>query len=440
MPQRRRHAEPRRRRRTTEPKREATEPGPDAPNTDVLRLQREAGNTAVTNLLQRQQQAQARPAGPASFHFQLGPFDSEISTHRQLTALARLTRQQLQDDLSGLPESASVRERVAEWTAWIDFYLPYLEQHADEPLNQTEVDEALRRFQEFGELQHAIHEEKQLPVLESLRQAQRDADAAAEEVEKLKPKFDDALRAAYRTGEESAIKEALHMIGTGLDLGVAMHELSREVAETFAHWMEVELPEVSHFTEGLTKLNKGLAVINLALALTEEKRATELEEGMRQVGVATEIFAAGAAILGAPAHMVLYANLYVVPLTKAIIAQIEHLVDVFHEENVQWVEFSGELYRPSVEPGGEPMFDFMIAVMHAESVEDAPAITGGVKDYFLDHREQLEAGAGEEVPTSGWWFWRKLDTSEARDWVFTNRTRVWAMFYGSMKVPEKKKR
>jgi ribosomal protein S21 len=441
MSHERRHREPGRRRQQLKAT-NATAARPDVGTREVLRLQREVGNAALGTVLGRQPAAPAQTDKPASFHFQLGPFNSEISTHSQLAALARLTRAQLQDDLKDLPEAsrASVADRVAEWTAWIDFYLPYLEKQGDSPLKQTEVDEALKRFREFTELQGAIAQEKQRPVVEKLRQAKNDADAAAGEAEKLKPRSDDALRAAYRSGEESAIKEALHMSGTALDLGVAMHELSREISESIAHYMEVELQEVSHLTEWLTKVNKGLAAINLALALTEEKRATELEEGMRQVGLATEAFAAGAAILGAPAHMVLYANLYVVPLTQAIIKQIEHLVDVFHQENVEWVEFSGELYRPSVEPGGDAMFHFMIDVMHSKSSEEVPPITGGVKDYFLDHRGPLEEGAEEEVPTSGWWFWRKLDTAEARAWVFNHRQRVWAMFYGSMKVPEKKAR
>jgi hypothetical protein len=47
----------------------------------------------------------------------------------------------------------------------------------------------------------------------------------------------------------------------------------------------------------------------------------------------------------------------------------------------------------------------------------------------------LEAGAGEEVPTEGWWFWRDLSTERARRWLFNNRDRVWGMFYGSRSVP-----
>jgi hypothetical protein len=62
-----------------------------------------------------------------------------------------------------------------------------------------------------------------------------------------------------------------------------------------------------------------------------------------------------------------------------------------------------------------------------------------VQEYIFDHREKLEIGAESEVPTEGSWFWKKLDGSEGRRWLFANRKRVWAMFYGSMKVPASKR-
>jgi hypothetical protein len=277
-------------------------------------------------------------------------------------------------------------------------------------------------------------------VLKALRQARDEAATVEEELKALQPELDDGLRAAYRSGKDSAIETATHMIGTSLEIGHAIQHLSREITEEFAKWKEIHLPEVSRFTEGLGLLAKGLAVINLAFALTEEKRATELEEGMRLVGLAGETFAAGVSILDAPAPMVLYANLYLMPAIKIIMAQIGQLVEIFHKENVEWVKLTGELYRCNVEPGGCSMFDFMLKVMRAGSDQDVPVLVDPVKKYLMDHREQLEAGTDEEIPTTGWWFWRDIESGEARKWMFAHRRRIWAMFYGSMPVPEQRGR
>ena len=90
---------------------------------------------------------------------------------------------------------------------------------------------------------------------------------------------------------------------------------------------------------------------------------------------------------------------------------------------------------PNAEPGGQEMFDLMVKVMHAEDESGFPALPGGVQEYLFDHRDKLSTGAEAEVPTEGILFWKKLDGPAGRRWLFAHRQRVWAMFYGSMKVP-----
>jgi hypothetical protein len=84
------------------------------------------------------------------------------------------------------------------------------------------------------------------------------------------------------------------------------------------------------------------------------------------------------------------------------------------------------------------MFDLMVKVMHAGDESGFPALPSGVKEYLFDHREKLSIGAEAEVPTEGSLFWKHLDGAAGRRWLFDNRMRVWAMFYGSMKVPDGK--
>ncbi len=80
------------------------------------------------------------------------------------------------------------------------------------------------------------------------------------------------------------------------------------------------------------------------------------------------------------------------------------------------------------------MLKFMVELVHAGSAESAPALTEDVKEYLIDNREKLEAGVEEKVPTTGR-LGRELDSERAREWMFYNRSRIWAMFYGSMEAP-----
>ena len=41
------------------------------------------------------------------------------------------------------------------------------------------------------------------------------------------------------------------------------------------------------------------------------------------------------------------------------------------------------------------------------------------------------SGGTLEMPTTGFWLWRKVDQTKISNWVFSNRDSLWAMFYGS---------
>jgi hypothetical protein len=443
MPQRRQQLDPKRRRGDAPPKREDTESNRDAPPAAVLRLQRTAGNVAVRAMLQRDDTTTKTPAPPApqpstDTSVDFGWFTAH--TFADVANGGRLLVGQLESDIKDLGWFAA-RERAEEWMAWIQFWEPYLDKQGSAPLTPEAATKARDYIKDYVSIREAIIAESDSRVRDELRRARQQAEDAAAEAQKMKPKLDDALRDAFRTGEESMIEKAADVSGTALDIGLGFNELSRKISEEIGKSHEFgELAPMSKFTEALNGLNKGLAVINLAFALTGEKKTTELEEGARWIGVATTAFASLVTLAALPAHMALYADLYLVPMTKAIIAQLGHITDLLHEENKDWVEFSGEPMYPGAEPGGEEMFKFMVNVMHAAGPEGVPSLPKEVQSFLFEHREALEAGAKEEVPTTGWWFWRDIDTKKAVEWVYYHRDRIWAMFYGSMKVPEKKKK
>jgi hypothetical protein len=397
--------------------------------------QRKSGSSG-TLLLQRQV-SPAETSSAKSTSVEFGWFTAD--THAALAALMRLAAGETETDTRGLSSGDPLYERALLSIDEMRSTAEWLNTKGMQPLTAEMASRGRVLLAERDEIYVQLAELRAARVRNQLRLAKREADVAAERAEMLKPRMDDGLRAAYRSGDEAVIREAAHGIGYVLDLGVAIHELARQIMEEYvAPAIDIELEEATRFAEGLVKLNKGLVLINLALALTEEKRATDLEEGARWIGLASEAFATAAAVASAPFH-VLYAQLSVIPMLKLIIHQIGNLTEAMHGENVQWVAFEGQLRYCEAEPGGCQMFDFMVAVMDGDSEAGVPVVPSEVKRYLVDHREQLEAGADEEVPTSGWWFWRSLDSSRARHWIFEHRKTVWGMFYGSMAVPTPRK-
>jgi len=84
--------------------------------------------------------------------------------------------------------------------------------------------------------------------------------------------------------------------------------------------------------------------------------------------------------------------------------------------------------------GGQAVFDFMWQVMLNRSVDPPQE----VHDYFVDHQDLFEAGAGDEMTVTGTGL---LDFYEANrvqglfHWARLHKERIWGMLYGSRISP-----
>ena len=64
-------------------------------------------------------------------------------------------------------------------------------------------------------------------------------------------------------------------------------------------------------------------------------------------------------------------------------------------------------------------------------------IAGVLRDYLIEHKEAIEAGTHDELPTSGFWRWQTVNEHVIGDWMYVHRSQLWSMFYGSMPVPRR---
>ena len=439
----------------------------------VLReLQPTAGNRAVTEWLTTQRQAGGGTVPsvihPESKSRQRINLDvgwlipgGEPKTNAQLAGVARLTVYSLESALEDV-ESESIKAQANDWLESVKDSLPYFDRHGSEAIEDAVVPLINGKIDQLKAIRSAIQEDKDARLRESLRRERRAVEKAAEEAEALQPKLNDALRAAYRTGSTGSVKDVVSTGKSALSVGRNLRALAQSITEDFLRldvpkgtvitvdrWssqigqVKVTIVNVSKYTDMLAKLGRGLAIINIALTVADRsKRATDAEQGMKDlndvVNISTDL--ASLPSVSLPPHMSLMTTLWIKPALKVISKQIGMLVEQLSDVNRTSVAVTGDLMYPGAEPGGQAMFDLMVAVMHASDASGVPKIGGGVEKYLYDHRDKLEAGAEESVPTSGWWFLEHLDSERARTWLFDHRQRVWAMFYGSMEVPHRSKR
>ncbi len=90
-------------------------------------------------------------------------------------------------------------------------------------------------------------------------------------------------------------------------------------------------------------------------------------------------------------------------------------------------------------PGGQPLLDFMFAVM----IDGGPVVTPTVEQFFLQHIELFNAGRSEREQmeqTGPHWYnpasWLEDNhIPNLLQWIQNHRAHVWAMLYGNMPVP-----
>jgi hypothetical protein len=268
------------------------------------------------------------------------------------------------------------------------------------------------------------------------------------------PGLRDVQRAGFRSSDESKLLQVADTIMTAVDCALTLGETAKAIAEDVATLENMAnhargykgvVPtvntKVNMIVELADKINKGYAAFQLLRAgidlLSPQKTAT----GGAAAGVKamSTVVSAGGTLLGASAGMTLYANLYIGPMVDAclkLIAKIEDMrsrsvnrvfIEMGEFDSVNWL----------IEPGGRPVFDFMLAVMHADGPEGVPSpVPKTVSQYFVDNEDDLKAGTGgKELPTKGWWLWKKVDDEKITRWVFYNRDNLWGMLYGAARVP-----
>jgi hypothetical protein len=417
-----------------------------------MMIARESGSTPVV----ARQAAPEKTVARGKVTVDLGWFEAE--NNQQLAAAGRLMVGELRTEMADLAGGSRAWDRADDWVHDITPWLPYLESKASEPIEVSVAQYATRKVREYGEIRAAVKEERIASLRAAWRAAERAAGQAAEQAEAMPAKFDDALRASFRKGDSSAVKEVVGAIKSALSIGRNLHTLAFDISTELLRLdvpagtqmrvsypadptrpIKVQIVSVSKYTDMLKKLNQGLAVVSLALTIADRsKRTTQVEQGIKDLN---DVVSGGSDIgtlVGLPPHVSLYMTMYIKPMLKVIMGQISRLTERLSDINRTAVEVTGDLMYPGAEPGGQPMFDFMRAVMHAGSAADVPQITGDVEEYFYDHRDKFGAGAEASLPTEGWWLWENLDSGAARSWVFRHRQRIWAMLYGSMPAPPKK--
>ena len=443
---------------------------PVASPSQLLRLQATIGNSAVRQLLQRQLAAGApaaspfgliqrddSAAAPAAANASITLDSVSISTAGTAAQFLNERRLKLMDKKGDIEKEGFVIESAALVLEEAGVQAGnFGGKAASDPISQTEADNLSGWWKDFvTSYNHAnfiIAQNANFKAKEAAEKA-KTADA---EMQRVLAALRDTQRGLFRKEDENKLVATADAIAGVLDCSLALKDTIEQVTAFVADlraWtnppggasllpdINTKVPAALAVLEGLNKAYSALSVARNAVSVIRGGK-TEASSASNAVKAAVGTFGAGGTLLGLSATMSLYANLWLGPATEAAIKMIDYIHDMQSKsDNRQAISLGKfEMVVWSLEPGGRPMFNYMLQVMRAGGSADVPTpVPKMVEKYFLSSRDTMNAGVKaksslSEMPTTGWIF-KDLDQEKMKVWVWVNRQNIWGMLYGDCPVP-----
>ncbi len=432
----------------------------------VARLQRTAGNRAVADLVapprrpvphrvpMRSSHGVAQRDGDAGTTIMLD--GKSLSTAADLASwyrweVTRLKGQRTEMTKDGVPPPIQVDTAAEKGNGAIGGLLG----KGSAPLEIGQALAARIWFEEnFVKAMNAAEAAKGAGARKRMQKAKEAAERAADRFETVVlPAVRRAQEQAFRAEDESKLAEIAEAVAGVVDTGLIAKNAAVSVADEMAAIERMEnaargqaslMPTVNGrvyaVLEVAEKLNTAYAKVQIARdAVAVISAGTKGERAAAGVKAMVTTVSAGGTLLGATAGMSLYANLWLGPAVDACLSMVKKIERATERRwNKQHMQLGDlDAVNWEWEPGGRPVFEFMVTVMHADDAGGVPTpVPGTVSSFFVERADDLEAGAGgQEVPTTGFWFWEEVDQAKIGRWVFRNRNNIWGMLYGDAEPP-----
>lgn len=313
-----------------------------------------------------------------------------------------------------------------------------------EQIDEVTYGEGVQWYDQYRDALDKIEDVRIWKSVQNMRKGREASEKALESVKAALEKIRDAQNKAYMA-EDTELGAKI------LDYAFKANGLAESLvtAKQGIHGAESELSNMMGQGLKCPKSVKYLSVFRLVDKASKvyslySNSADLLSEGKTGMAKSIKSIKSVVAIAGATSSLIKTSNglnLALSPLQEAIMEKalqaLAKLIEVARHINRDMIE-RGEyhLVNWELEPGGRPLFDFMMQVMAAGSAADIPVpVPSAVSDYMVGNQSDIEeaAAGGEEMPTSGWLWWEEVDNAAIAKWVFKHRENLWAIFYGSTK-------
>jgi hypothetical protein len=367
-----------------------------------------------------------------------------VTTFDGLLAASRLLKSQLTTEAAEVPIGEPSRTAADDLVKQEQGWEPFLQSKGSNPLDEAAVNQATVWYQAFVDARQNLEKYKKAKARADMENAAAEADQARATVEDIPDQLADYQRGAFLARDEKLLEKLTNTLGKALQVSSALLEIHEKCMEMVG-WLSNETSHVDELVEKFGPMaefaHKVVAAYEgLSSALTILRGG----EGATEVDQATSKASAGLGLAGAAGSLIGMASAYMVyfgaliSVGQACLKVVGAIIrEHAHEFNKLFIA-EGDLdsVNWNAEPGGREAFNFMVLVMHAGSSAEIPTpVPEAIDKLIVESEEEFKAGTGEEVPTKGFWFWKRTNPDKVKYWLMKNRNSVWAMLYGSISPP-----
>ncbi|MHB1356284.1 MAG: hypothetical protein ACYCZF_09945 [Anaerolineae bacterium] len=349
---------------------------------------------------------------------------------------------QLRGEMPGVPEGEEVHTNARNAVTEGELRVSQLNGQADQDIDDTMSTQLTGWYADYNSARDAIDSFQKARAAEQITQAVAQATALENQADTARDQFDFPMEQAFRQNDTERLTRLSNGITALATAKSATSTLKQALMQAYSLVLTPGIkavalvPEIKPVYDQIKKVGAAYTVAMGVISLISGGEGnTQAEQEINNISTVLSTTTSVATLLGvASGYMVCIGA--IIPVGTALLGLVSRILGRegrrLNQLALQEMDLDGVAWE--YVPGGRACFEYMVAVMRAGGPEGVPLpMHSQVSSYFVSHRDQLGAGTGSEVPTTGYWFWRDIDDTKIKRWVYQNRRNLWSMFYGEVR-------
>jgi hypothetical protein len=350
---------------------------------------------------------------------------------------------QLRQEMPGVPEGEAVYTDARNAVTEGDLRVAQLNGQSDQPIDDSLSSQLTGWYGDYNTARDAIDAFQKARSAEQITRAVGQTTALESQADAARDQFDFPMEQAFRQNDTTRLTKLSNGINALTTAKSDTARLKQALMEVYSLVLTPGIKaaalvaDLKPVYDQIKKVGAAYSIAKGVISLISGgEGTTQSEQEISNISTVLSATSSVATLLGvASGYMVGISA--ILPIATELLGVVSRILGrearQLNQLALQEMDLDGVAWE--YVPGGRACFEYMVAVMRAGGPEGVPLpMHSQVRSYFVAHRDELGAGTGSELPTTSYYiFWRDIDDTKIKRWVYQNRRNLWSMFYGEVR-------